>query len=110
MPQHTPGRGKQEIKKAIKEGEGYDVALITIIARGIVDPSLSVHPRLHADEVGDEGGDDALEDGRVAFEDVLVVNPACVFLCDHFVPEEVYFLSLLFAILLLIYIYYERVT
>lgn len=59
-----------------------------VFAAGIVGRPFRVDPRLHAHEVGDEGRDLALDDGRVALYDMLVVGLDLVRLRHHWRSGE----------------------
>ena len=57
--------------------------MFTIIIGRVKGISLVRDPGLYADEVGDEGGDVALEDGRVAPNDGLGGHVGVVRLVDN---------------------------
>lgn len=56
---------------------------ITIVLCRVVGPALPIHPGMNTDEVGDEGGNEALEYGRVAPQDALVHHLSDVPLRHH---------------------------
>lgn len=61
--------------------------IITIRLGGIDRCPVIIHPRLHTDEVGDEGGNVALENGRVTSDDEFVVDLRLVVLGHHWVRK-----------------------
>lgn len=56
---------------------------VTIVVGGVIRAALGVRPRLDADEVGDEGGNLALDHHGVAPDHVLVLRLRLVVLRHH---------------------------
>lgn len=64
------------------------MGVVTVVSCGVEHVAVTRGPGSHANEVGDEGGDDALEDGRVTPDHVLLVYVRLVLLVHHYTGGE----------------------